>query len=85
MKAEPSRLIPLKPTENVELFIVLLSWCFLENNQFGFCGADTNMSAIHGPIPIFPKFLNHVFCFVIKNIVYSMLHRFFKNFKKWDL
>jgi len=33
-------------------------------------GADTDILVIHGPI--FPKFLNLAFCFIIKNIKYSM-------------
>jgi len=32
--------------------------------------------------PIFPKFLNLVFCFIIKNVMSSMPYLFFKNFKK---
>jgi len=34
-----------------------------------------------GSIPTFPKFLNFVFCFIIKNIMYSMPYLFLKNFK----
>jgi len=33
------------------------------------------------PIPIFPKFLNLVICFIIKNIMYFMPYIFFKNLK----
>jgi len=33
---------------------------------------------------IFPKFLDLVFCFIIKNIMYSMPYLFVKNFKKQD-
>jgi len=44
----------------------------LEIDRYGFFEADTNISAIHGPIPIFPKFLNLVFCFIIKNMMYFM-------------
>jgi len=48
-------------------------------------GTDTDISAIHGPILIFPKFLNLVFCFIIKNRVYFMPCLFFKNLKNKDL
>jgi len=48
----------------------------LEIERYGFFEADTDISAIHGliyrPTPIFPKFLNLVFCFIIKNMMYSM-------------
>jgi len=33
------------------------------------------------PIPIFPKFLNLVFCFIIKIIMYFMPYLFFKTLK----
>ena len=32
-----------------------------------------------GPIPIFPKFLNLVFCFIVKNIIYGILCLFSKT------
>jgi len=35
-------------------------------------------------IPIFLKILNLVFCFIINNIMYSMLY-LFNNFKNQDL
>jgi len=57
----------------------------LEIDRYGFFEADTDISAIHGPmhrpIPIFPKFLNLVFCFIIKNIMYFMPYLFYKNLK----
>jgi len=37
------------------------------------------------PILIFPKYLNLVFCFIIKNMVYFMPYLFFKNIKNQDL
>jgi len=40
--------------------------------------------AFFRPIPIFPKFLNLVFCFIIKNRVYFMPYLFFRNFKNQD-
>jgi len=33
------------------------------------------------PIPIFPKFLNLVFCFIIKKTMYCMPYIFFKTLK----
>jgi len=48
-------------------------------DRYGFFGA-----AMHGPIPIFLKFLiffNQVSCFIVKNIMYTMPYLFFKNFK----
>jgi len=33
------------------------------------------------PIPIFPKFLNLVFCFIIKCVMYFMPYLFFKTLK----
>jgi len=33
------------------------------------------------PIPIFPKFFNLVFCFIIKDMMYFMLCLFFKTLK----
>ena len=33
------------------------------------------------PIPIFPKILNIVFCFIIKNVMYFMPYLFFKTLK----
>jgi len=33
------------------------------------------------PIPIFAKFLNLVFCFIIKNMMYFMPYLVFKNLK----
>jgi len=33
------------------------------------------------PIPILPNFLNLVFCFIIKNVMYFMPYLFFKNLK----
>jgi len=36
---------------------------------------------IYRPIPIFPKFLNLVFCFIIKYMMYFMPYLFFKNLK----
>jgi len=50
-------------------------------DQYGFSEADTDISAIHGPIPIFPKFLNLVFCFIVKNMMYFMPYLFFKTLK----
>jgi len=47
----------------------------LEIDRYGF-DTDTNISAIHGLIYwlilIFPKFLNHAFCFIIKNMIHCM-------------
>jgi len=62
-----------------------LEWYFLEIGRCGFFEADTDISAIHGPIPIFPKFLNLVFCFIIKNMMYFMPYVFFKYLKNQDL
>jgi len=45
--------------------------------------ADADILPIHGPI--FPKFFNLVFCFVIKNVMYSVPNIFFKNFENHDL
>jgi len=57
----------------------------IEINRYGFFEADTDISAIHGPIyqpiPIFPKFLNLVFYFIIKSRVYFMPYLFFKTSK----
>jgi len=53
----------------------------LEIDRHGFFEADTDISAIHGPIPIFPKFLNLVFCFIIKDMMYFMPYLFFKTLK----
>jgi len=43
------------------------------------------IAAIHGliyrPIPIFLKFLNLVFCFIIKNMMYFMPYLFSKPYK----
>jgi len=65
---------------------LLHSHCaLLEIDRYGFLGADANISAIHGLIPIFPKFLNLLFCFIIKNNMYSMPYLFFKNFKNQEL
>jgi len=54
-----------------------------------FFEADTDISAIHGPInrpiPIFRKLFNLVFCFIIKNIVYFLRYLFIKTFKNQDL
>ena len=36
-------------------------------------------------IPIFPKFLNLVFCFIIKGMMYFMAYLFFQNLKNQDL
>jgi len=33
------------------------------------------------PIPIFPKFINLVFCFIIKNMMYFLSYLFFKTLK----
>ena len=64
-------------------------WFVLEIDRYGFSEADTDISAIHGPMyrpmPIFPNFLNLFFCFIIKNMVYFMPYLFFKNFKNQDL
>jgi len=61
----------------------------LEIDRYGFFEADTDISAIHGPIyrpiPIFPKFLDLIFCFIIKNMMYFMPYLFFKTFKNQDL
>jgi len=50
-----------------------------------FFEADTDISTIHGPIyrpiPIFPKFLNLVFCFIIKNMMCFVLYLFIKALK----
>jgi len=54
-------------------------------DRYGFFDPDTYISAIHGliyrPIPIFPKFLNLVFCFIIKTMMYFMPYLFFKTLK----
>jgi len=55
----------------------------LEINQYGFFGVDVNILTNYGPILIFPNFLNLVFCFLIKNIMYSMLY-LFQKLKKSD-
>jgi len=51
----------------------------LEINRYGFFESNTDISAIHRPIPIFPKFLNLVFYFIIKNMMYFMPYLFFKT------
>jgi len=48
----------------------------VEIDRYSFFGADTDISAMHGLILIFPKFLNLVFCFIIKNIMNSMPYLF---------
>jgi len=50
----------------------------VEIDRYGFIEADTDISAIHGPIPIFPIFLNLVFCFIIKDMMYFMPYLFSK-------
>jgi len=40
---------------------------------FFLADTDRDISAIHGLMPIFPKFLNLVLCFIIKNIMNSIL------------
>jgi len=50
-----------------------------------FYGADTDISAIQDWYLIIPKFLNIVFCLIIKNIIYSVPYLFFRNFKNQDL
>jgi len=50
-----------------------------------FFGAYTDISAINGPITDTSKFLNLVFCFIIKNIMYSVPYLFLKNFTNQDL
>ena len=52
---------------------------------FSSANTNANISAIHEPIPIFPNFLNFVFCFIIKNAMYSIPYHFIKNFKNQDL
>jgi len=51
----------------------------LEIDRYGFFEADTDISAIHGPIYrpilIFPKFFNLVFCFIIKNVMYRVTQK----------
>jgi len=37
------------------------------------------------PTPIFPKYKNLVFCFIIKNMVYFVPYLFFKNLKNQGL
>ena len=46
---------------------------------------DTDISAFHGPITDISKFVNLVFCFITKNIMYSMPYLLFKNFKNQNL
>jgi len=55
----------------------------IEINRYGFFEANTDISAVHGPIPIFPKLLNLVFCFIIKNVFHAL--PFFQNLKNQDL
>ena len=65
--------------------LCFIHMCILEIDRYGFFEADTDISAIHGPIyrpiPIFPKFLNLVFCFIIKDMMYFMPYLFFKTLK----
>jgi len=58
------------------------TWLTLEIDRYGFFETDTDISAIHGPIyrpiPIFPKFLDLVFCIIINNKMYFMPYLFLK-------
>ena len=62
-----------------------MQYIILEIDQYVFFEADADISAIRGliyrPILIFPRFLNFVFCFIIKNSMYFMPCHFFKNLK----
>jgi len=51
----------------------------LEINQYGFFGADINTNIL--AIANISEFLNLVFCFIIKNIMYAMLYLFSKTLK----
>jgi len=57
----------------------------IEIDRYGFFEAGTDISGIHGPIhrliPIFPKFVSLVFCFIIKNMMFFMPYLFFKTLK----
>ena len=60
-------------------------WTKMEIDWYGFLAADTNISAIHGPITDISKIFNLVFCFIIKNVIYFMPFLSFKNLKNKDL
>jgi len=51
----------------------------LEIDRYGFLGADADRSAIDGPVADISKIFYLVFCFIIKNIMYSLPYLFFKN------
>ena len=66
------------------LFSSLPAW-LLEIDRYGLLGADTDTSAIHGPITDISKILKY--CFLLHyqkyNVFYAVL--FLKNFKNQDL
>jgi len=59
----------------------------MEINRYGFFGADTNILAIHGPMPItgISKIVKS--CFLLHYQKYSVFYAlpFFRNFKNQDL
>jgi len=60
----------------------------VEIDQYGFFEADTDISAIYGPIyrpiPMFPKSFNSCFLFYYQKYVFYALH-FFQKLKNQDL
>jgi len=56
----------------------------LEINRYGFFGADTDTSAIHGPIADISKIFKSFFLLHCEKHVFYALY-FFKNFKNQDL
>ena len=63
--------------------LCLVKTLAVEIGRYSFFGANANISAIRAPI--LPKFLNRLFCFIIKNIMYSVPYLFLKNVKNHDL
>jgi len=64
-------------------------WCWVPAVQRGLSWQPSNppgcAPAFMERQPIFPKFLNLVFCFIIKIVMYSMPYLFIRNFKNQDL
>jgi len=65
------------------LFSSLPAW-LLEIDRYGLLGADTDTSAIHGPITDISKIFKSCFL-LIKNIIYSGPYPFCKIFKIQEL
>jgi len=48
-------------------------------DRYGFFGAGTDISAIHGPISDISKIFKSCFYFIVKNIMYCMPYLFFQK------